>query len=891
MIIDKILKNAIEDHDKSLQERVFSIVPYVGLFTLFVMVFIGIAVGDDIKNTIFLSACFLLFVIVVRVVIAFKKIQIGAMVIATVLVTVLIPISFIFGGGIYGGSPVWIVFTFAYIGMTVEGTRKYVLMVIGFITTGASYYIAYNYPEIVADHTDFAAHFDSFTSVIIASTLLVSMILLENRIYGSETRLIEKQKKEIEELSNARNIFFSSVSHEIRTPLDSIVGFNEVILRESDSEEIRESAENIKSASSILLSLINDVLDVSRLEAGKMEINPMEYDFIDMMSEVINMVWESAVEKGLTIYVDIDPEFPQRVIGDDLRIKQVLMNLISNSIKYTDEGSVTITVKASGRYNNHFDFVCSVEDTGIGIKKDELTLIFDEFARVNQKETKGINGTGLGLVIVKQLTEAMRGEIQVNSIYTKGSTFVVSIPQEIVKDAGVGEISIENLRKHREKQEYVTGFEAPGARVLIVDDDQMNRTVTARLLRDTKIKVDQAANGPECLEKCSEQKYDCIFMDQVMPEMDGMECLYRIRQQMGGLCRETPIVVITAFSSADDQAKFRMAGFDGYLLKPISGEMLENTLLRILPVELIHRLNKKDSAYDEKIAGMHKDKIPILISTESLCDLPKDMVEKMNVSIIPFSIRNKNGLFIDGVETETDGVLEYMNNGGWEDLKAECPSVQEYEDFFASSLSEADNVIHISMSSKIDEAYAHAMEAAASFDNVQVIDSGSLSCGIGILVIRAVEMIQSGMTAQECVDNINRIKKRLHTGFLINDVDAISRTENTNSRFNVISKIFLLKPAIVLNDGRGTLDRMYIGPLEKIRKHYIRTQLDVSKRIDKSRVFVTYAGLSQAEIDDLRRWVTDRMLFDEVIMQKESAPMAATHGAGTIGLFFMYLEE
>ena len=891
MIIDKLFKNA-DDHSKNLQERVFSVIPIIGLLALFMLIFIGILVGDNIVNSFVMAGCLIVFMLIVTLAIRRGSVQFGATIIATLLVLVLLPIAFVYGGGLYGGSPLWFVFGFAYIGLTVEGRRKYVLMFIGFITCAIAYYVAFNHPELVANHTDMAAYFDSFTSVILVSVLLTVMILFENRIYMSETKIIEKQKQEIEELSQAKNLFFSNVSHEIRTPLDSIIGYNELILRESNCASALENAENVKSASRILLTLINDVLDVSKLESGRMEIIPVEYDVAEMLSDVINITRNSAEMKGLSLYVDIDPELPSRLLGDDIRLQQIMINLINNAVKYTEEGSVTIAVKGNKKQEDELELVITVEDTGIGIKRDELPHVFEEFTRFDSEANKAIEGTGLGLVIVKQLVDQMNGSVRVNSIYTKGTTFVVTISQKIVSDKHVGELGLDELKNYKEKRQYIPSFEAPGANILVVDDDQMNRNVTAKLLSDTKLSIDQVSSGAACLEKCSQKKYDCIFMDQVMPEMDGTECLRQLREQIGGLCRETPVVVMTAYSSADEQAKFRMVGFDGYLLKPISGEMLENTLLRILPAEFIHRKEKSETGERtlEK-SEKHKDKLPVLITTESICDLPKSIIDKQRVPVIPFSIKNKNGSFIDGVETETEGVLEYMLDGGVDDLVTLNPSVSDYEEFFASHLSDADNIIHISMSGKSGDAFHVATEAAGAFDNVHVVDSESLSCGMGLLVLDALELVQKGNSAQECIDRLNIDKKRINTSFLINNIDFLVKNGKVNPNLRGINRVFLLRPAIIFRDGRGGLERMMMGATDKVRKRYVKMELEKNRRVDRRRLFIIHSGLTAGEIEDIRRWVDDEMAFEEVIIQKESAAMAAMHGVGAIGLLFMYEED
>ncbi|WP_081846689.1 DegV family protein [Butyrivibrio sp. AE3004] len=886
MIINRLF-NVANDRNKTLQERIFSVIPIIGLVSMFLLIFIGMIVGDDVVNIIVIAGSLLFFSLIINVSIKRHKVQQGATLIAVILVVIILPLAFILGGGIFGGSPVWFVFGYAYIGMTVEGKRKYVLLGVGMVTMAISYYLAYKYPQFVVMHTTEAGFFDSFTSVILVSVLLTIMILFQTQIYKSENRIIEQQKKEIEDLGQTKGQFFSSVSHEIRTPLDSILGFNEIILRNATTEEVAESAQNIKSASKILLSLINDVLDMSRLESGKMEIVPTEYDLALLLSETVNLIWEEASRKGLAFYVDIDKTIPRKLVGDDVRIEQILMNIISNAIKYTSEGSVKITVKWKPLSNNKITVIFSIEDTGMGIKRDSMPYLFDEFKRINVEQTKGINGTGLGLAIVKQLTSAMEGEIQVNSIYTKGSTFTVSIPQEFVSDEPIGDMAIETLRKRETNQFYRQSFEAPNCRILIVDDNLMNRLVTAKLLKDTKMVIDQAESGQECITRCAEIEYDCIFMDYEMPEMDGIECLREIRSQVGGMCRETPVIVTTAYSSADDQAKYRAAGFDGYLLKPVSGEMLENTLLRVLPAEKIHRTSPTYIDPDEEKLLSSKERLPILITTESACDLPKEILEKHRVPIIPLYIKTKNGAFLDGVEVETEGVLKYMRETGGDDLSAEIPTVQEYEDFFASHLSDAENIIHISMSGKAGGAFHVAMEAAASFDKVTVVDSESLSSGIGILVLQAIRLCQEGKNVQECIEELNVIKKRIHTSFLIDNIDYLIRMGRIKRRTGGISRIFMLKPAILFREGRGTLGKMMVGTASKARKSYVEDQLTKYAPIDRKLLFITHSDLSTAEIEDIRRWVSNIMSFEEIIIQKESASMAAIHGSGAFGLLYM----
>ncbi len=889
MNLEKFFKGA-DDHNKTLQERAFTVIPIVGLTALFLLIFIGIVVQDDIRNTIIIAACFIIFLIIVMMTKKNRKVQMGATLIAAVMVIILLPFTFIFGGSIFGGSPVWFVFGFAYIGLTVEGRRKYVLLVMGTITSAIAYYIAYQRPELVAVHTNAAAYFDSYTSVILVSLLITAMILLENRIYSSENRLIEKQKMEIEELSNTKNDFFSNVSHEIRTPLDSIVGFNELILRASKEEETLECSRNIRGASRILLTLINDLLDLSKIESGRMEIQPVEYSTVTLMADTLNLIWELAYEKGLKLVVNIAPDIPSKLWGDDIRIEQILINILGNAVKYTEEGSITFTAQCKRHDEKNVDLIFSVKDTGIGIKREMLPHIFDEFARVSGAEVKNEIGTGLGLPIAKQLTEQMNGEIRVNSIYTKGSTFSVTIPQGIRKEDSIGIVDVNKLRSAGAGDVYQQSFEAPGARVLIVDDNPMNRKATARLLRQTKMIIDEESGPRQCLERCANTHYDCIFLDQEMEDMDGIECIRQIRSQIGGLCRETPIVIVTANSSADERTRYRMAGFDGYIQKPVSGEVLENTLLRLLPSELIYKTIGANNKFAQE-SFRKRDKLPILITSESACDLPKEVLEKMRIPIIHFYIKNRNGSFVDDVEVDTEGVLKYMAVDGGYDLEPVIPTIDDYEAFFADHLEEADNIIHITMSSKASGSYEAAMEAAKAFDNVRIVDSESLSCGMGLLVMEAYSLLESGADVNECIDSLNRIKKNIHTSFFVNDIEYLIRKGRASRRLQSMNRIFMMRPAIIFREGRGMLFKILIGYNERAKRNYIKTALANVKSIDQRKVMMVHTGFPSDDIDDILRWIENEVMFKEVTVNKESAAMAAIHGPGAFGMAFMYHEE
>ena len=411
----------------------------------------------------------------------------------------------------------------------------------------------------------------------------------------------EEQKKEIEELSSAQSRFFSSMSHEIRTPINSLIGLDEMILRRNISEDVNEDAEHILSASKMLLHLVNDLLDISKMESGMLELTYEPYQTRNMFSEIWGILSVSAKQKGLDFFIDLSPTLPECLYGDEVRIKQILINLLNNAIKYTKTGAVGLKVYSNWQSDNDPLLIYEVSDTGIGIKKEYIPHLFTAYRRVEDEETKYIEGTGLGLSIVKQLLELMNGTIEVESVYGEGSTFRVTVPQKVACDNEIGEIHISEEKSHGGA--YRSRLFAPRARILIVDDTPANLYVEKRLLDGSGIEIDTAESGAAALKLTMEKKYHVILMDHFMPEMDGIECYKAIQGQMNGANRDTKTLMLTANVSSESEAIYRKEGFDGYLSKPVSVKALEEELIRLLPRELLE--DKKISKYNGKEDDEH----------------------------------------------------------------------------------------------------------------------------------------------------------------------------------------------------------------------------------------------------------------------------------------------
>jgi CheY-like chemotaxis protein len=352
---------------------------------------------------------------------------------------------------------------------------------------------------------------------------------------------------------------------------------NEATMRENISEEVMENSRNIEVASKILLHTINEILDLARLESGSVEIVKTDYRPASMLSDIVSMTWLRAHEKGLEFRIDVDPELPSVLRGDEMRIKQLLLNVTTNAVKYTNEGSVHLHISGITDEKGMYRSVYEVSDTGIGIREENIPLLFSEFQRMDEHRTNAIEGTGLGLFIVKQYLDMMDGTVEVSSEYGRGSVFHIEIPQEIVDASPVGSQEVMNADQD-EADVDASETAASEVRLLVVDDTPMNLMVVKKLLKDSNAAVDTAASGREALQKTLDNEYNIILMDHQMPEMDGIECLHRIREQDGGKCRESRIVCLTANVGADMEKLYMSEGFDGYLTKPIKRKVLEDEI-------------------------------------------------------------------------------------------------------------------------------------------------------------------------------------------------------------------------------------------------------------------------------------------------------------------------
>lgn len=804
------------------------------------------------------------------------------------------PLLFITGGGTESGMPVWFVLGLVYMFLLFEGRSFVIAITLSLLSFLGTYLLCYYRPHLVPKSTRFYSFSDSYIALVCVSLFIGIVLKLQSKTYEQEKKIAEQQKREVEQIARSKDTFFANMSHEIRTPINTIIGLNEMILREDISDEIAENAINIQNASKMLLTTINDILDLSKLESGKMDIVPTQYEISSMFSDLVNLVWIRAHQKNLEFKVDIDPEIPSMLYGDEVRIKQVVTNLLTNAVKYTEAGSVTLTAKCERVAADQILLRISVEDTGMGIRKESVDDLFSSFKRVDETDNRNIEGTGLGLSISKQLMEMMGGKITVDSVYHKGSIFTISLRQRIVNVRPIGAINFAAQKQLNQRTRYRQTFIAPDARILVVDDNSMNLMVAVKLLRDTKVRVDTAESGKDALKKTAENAYHLILMDHMMPEMDGEATLRAVRTQTKGFCQKTPVIALTANVMSDAEQTYRNMGFDGYLAKPISTALLEAALLQYLPHDLIEYLAKEEEEEETAYEGPNQvssaRKRRVAITADCICDLPKDLLERFRIRLMYCYVHTKEGRFCDLFEISSDSLLAYLENEGNE-AHSSTAAPSEYEYFFAETLTEAEHVIHITATADLSGAYPNASQAAGTFDNVTVLDSGHISSGHGLMVLYAAMLAEEGKTASEICTALESYRERVFSNFLVPSTATLHRCGKVSGAVHRLCTILNLHPVLAMSKNRLGLWRIESGNMHRATRQYVKKLFKHSAQIDSRLLFVTYAGCSVAQIDEILSVVERYLTFDKIVLQKASATVSSNCGIGTFGLMFVRKEK
>ena len=529
----------------------------------------------------------------------------------------------------------------------------------------------------------------------------------EEQRQAYEAQVLKFEKEAADTANKAKSDFLAQMSHEIRTPINAVIGMDEMILRETQDPDIKGYALDIKSASKTLLSLVNGVLDFSKIESGKMEIVPVRYKTVEMIDDIVSMISDRAERKDLLLSLDIDPKLPGVMYGDDVRIKQVIINLLTNAVKYTEKGSVKLTMRVVDIRDNTCTIHVSVKDTGIGIKEEELDKLFDSFQRLDERRNRNIEGTGLGMAIVQGILGMMGSQIHVESNYGQGSVFSFRINQDIIESTPIGEYHALRSSKREEEKNTLTILNAD---ILVVDDNDINLKVAKGLMKRLNAVPDLAGSGTEAIDMIRRKHYDIILMDHMMPVIDGIETL-RILHNQSLIDETTSVIALTANAIAGAREMYISEGFVDYLSKPIVPENLENMLIKYLPSDR-YRISTEDAAEDISEENTVEAK-PSSDESEMLRSL-RDKGFNVDAALT-YCMNDEEflnelmGSFVESSDEKITSIVSYHDSGNWTDYST-----------YVHALKSSSRTIGADSLSSL----AQAQESASKSGDVNGIESG-----------------------------------------------------------------------------------------------------------------------------------------------------------------------
>ncbi|MDE7326664.1 MAG: response regulator [Lachnospiraceae bacterium] len=602
-------------------QRLFNVITIGGIFAGTVSTLIGIILQFSILSVIETAAVFLILLYLLYRANKNKKYDQAALMVCVGVNLILFPMIYFANGGMHSGMPLWFVLGVVFDFMLLEGKRFYIALAGSIVAVVVCALGSYYNPEFVlAIDSESGLYLDILQSFLIVSVIIGALVRYQLNVYKKKSEELEeqteqlaRQAKQLEEqtvqleaaieqaeaANQAKRDFLANISHEIRTPLNVVLGMNEMIRRESTEIVVQKYAHKIEASGNILLSLINDVLDFSKIEAGNMQLVPVQYQLSSVISDIVLLVTERMRGKDLKLELKIDNNLPCALYGDEVRIKQIMLNLLNNAVKYTEKGKIIFTVARDEGADGKFLLYVSVKDTGIGIRKEDIGKLTKAFQRVDEERNSSVEGTGLGLSITKTFLNMMGSALEVQSEYGKGSDFFFRVEQKVMDARPIGKINPYEL--HSEAEAAAVTFTAPEAEVLVVDDNRMNLDVFRALLKKTRVRVMTASSGKECLRLVQKQEFDIIFLDHMMPEMDGVETLRQLRALADNLSKDAPVIALTANAVAGAKEEYIAQGFANYLSKPVQGSTLEKMVRDYLPEKLVHTEQKESSVKKEAV--------------------------------------------------------------------------------------------------------------------------------------------------------------------------------------------------------------------------------------------------------------------------------------------------
>ncbi len=515
-------------------------------------------------------------------------------------------------------------------------------------------------------------------SIFLILAIIVALRIAQNVVkeINGMNEFMQRQLDAVDSANKAKSQFLANMSHEIRTPINAILGMNEMIIRESADEQIVEYATNVKQAGKALLAQVNSVLDYSKLEEGKMEIIQVEYDLATMINGFVTSVTTRAKSKGLRMDVNVDTNLPTTLFGDDVRLGQVINNLLTNAVKYTEVGVITLNIWGESRADGAIDIGVSVQDTGIGIKPEDMEKLSASFTRIEEERNRNIEGTGLGIPIVIEILRLMGSDLKVESVYGQGSTFSFVIRQGIINDEPLGDYRKRVKRSYMRRNKY-TYPSMPKANIIVVDDYEMNLVVAKNLMKVYDFIPDLAESGPEALTRIEEKHYDIIFMDHMMPDMDGIETL-DILKKRHMIDESTAVIALTANAIAGAKDYYISMGFNDYLTKPIDAEALEQVLTKYVPSDKIVKKsisdiknNKSLTTNDEERKALIKIFVSTIQETAKNLDQLLEAEDIKNYTIKVHGLKSTARLIGEmSISSKAEALEKAGNENDWDYIKS-----------------------------------------------------------------------------------------------------------------------------------------------------------------------------------------------------------------------------
>ena len=597
------------DNDMDMQLLLFNIITVGGIIGGLISFIVCVIIKLPLIQDIAVAAG--LVVLAVCVYLGNKKgaVRQCAVTIVFVITLILFPIIFFTSGGAYSGMGFWFDIGLIFSFLLIDGVFCYVMLGMQVAVIIICYVVAYIHPQYVTALADQkSVYVDMIQSLLVFGLVIGAIVRFQNAVYKRKLAEIEHMNEELARAKEAADIanhakseFLAHMSHEIRTPLNTIVGMDEIIMRETREEKTMQCARDIQTSSDILVNLVRDVLDFSKIESGKMEIVTEDYRLSQMISSVMSIMESKADQKKLSIRADVQDILYDELRGDAARISRILINLIGNAIKYTHKGSIRVTahMEETDRSSRLVTLVLAVKDTGIGIKEEDQAKLFRDFERFDLAHNRSIEGSGLGLAITYHLVQMMGGSITCSSVYGEGTTFVVKLPQERLSDVRVGDFASRHNQYQNERSTYRNSLCAPTASVLVVDDNDMNLKVVRMMLKPTHIEVTTCTSGAECLELIRKKQYDIILLDHMMPEMDGVETFRRAMLMRDSLCGRSTYIVMTANAVMGAREMYLAEGFKDYISKPVQPETLELTLKKYIPESKLMDPDEYEAEHEE----------------------------------------------------------------------------------------------------------------------------------------------------------------------------------------------------------------------------------------------------------------------------------------------------